>query len=65
MSGQTCVIKLATPPLHYPLSSIAVTTLAGTNVMWADAGDVTLEYLAAGGADPDLMKLAVAFMGRR
>lgn len=51
-------------PITIPLTATQISTLAGQNVLWADAGDVTLEYLAAGGADPDLMKLAVAFMGR-
>lgn len=58
------VYELATP-ITIPLTATQISTLQGQNVVWADAGDVTLEYLAAGGADPDLMKLAVAFMGKR
>lgn len=63
MSGQTIVYELATP-LTYTLTAAQLDTLVGQNVVWADCGDVTVEYLSAGGANPDLMKLAVAFMGR-
>lgn len=57
------VYELATP-ITIPLTPQEISTLAGQNVLWADCGDVTVEYLASGGANPDLMKLAVAFMGR-
>ena len=56
--------ELATP-IEIPLTSMEISTLAGQNVLWADCGDVTVEYLASGGANADLMKLAVAFMGRK
>lgn len=58
------VYPLATP-ITIPLTPQEISTLAGQNVVWADCGDVTVEYLSAGGANPDLMKLAVAFMGRK
>lgn len=58
------VFELATP-IEYTLSPQEISTLQGQNNVWADTGDSTVEYLASGGADPDLMKLAVAFMGRR
>ena len=60
----TVVYPLATPTT-IPLTPTQISTLQGQNNVWADSGDVTVEYLSAGGADPDLMKLAVAFMGRR
>ena len=55
--------ELATP-ITIPLTPQEISTLQGANNIWVDSGDVTVEYLSAGGADPDLMKLAVAFMGR-
>lgn len=35
------VYELATP-LHYPLSSIAITTLVGQNAVWGDSGKIEL-----------------------
>ena len=52
-------------PITIPLTPQEISTLQGQNNVWADSGDVTVEYLASGGANPDLMKLAVAFMGRK
>ena len=57
------VIELATP-IEIPLTPTEISTLQGANNVWADTGDMTIEYLASGGANADLMKLAVAFMGR-
>ncbi|MBQ1931513.1 MAG: hypothetical protein II347_05135 [Lachnospiraceae bacterium] len=56
--------ELATP-ITIPLTPQEISTLQGQNNVWADSGDVTVEYLSSGGTDPDLMKLAVAFMGKR
>ena len=56
--------KLATP-IEYTLTPTQISTLQGQNNVWADSGNVTVEYLSSGGTDPDLMKLAVAFMGRK
>ena len=64
LDGVQFVYPLATP-LTYTLTPAQLDTLAGQNVVWGDCGDVTVEYLSAGGANPDLMKLAVAFMGRK
>ena len=58
------VYTLATP-IEIPLTPTQISTLQGQNNVWADSGDVTIEYLASGGANADLMKLAVAFMGRK
>ena len=63
-AGITAVYPLATP-ITIPLTPTQISTLQGQNNVWGDCGDVTVEYLSAGGADPDLMKLAVAFMGRK
>lgn len=63
VSGVQLVYELATP-IIIPLTATEISSLQGQNNVWADTGDVTIEYLASGGADPDLMKLAVAFMGR-
>ena len=60
----TAVYPLATP-ITIPLTPQEISTLKGQNNVWADTGDVAVEYLSAGGANPDLMKLAVAFMGRK
>ena len=46
MSGVQLVYELATP-LTYPLSDITVQTLAGENVMWADCGDISVEWAGA------------------
>lgn len=42
-------------PLTYPLSNITVQTLAGTNVLWADAGDVTVEWAGGKGFGKEAM----------
>lgn len=60
----TQILYYLAQPITYTLTPQQLDTLAGQNVVWADCGDVTVEYLSAGGANPDLMKLAVAFMGR-
>lgn len=39
------VIELATP-IEIPLTAQQITTLLGTNNIWSDAGDVTVEYRA-------------------
>ena len=62
--GAQVVYPLATP-ITIPLTATEISTLQGENNVWADSGDVTVEYLASGGTDPNLMKLAVAFMGRK
>ena len=43
VAGQTLVYPLQTP-VTYQLTPQAVTVLAGTNHIWADCGDVTVEY---------------------
>ena len=58
------VVDLGGTPIEIPLTATQISLLAGQNALWADSGDVTVEYLSSGGTDPDLMKLAVAFMGR-
>ena len=63
MSGVQLVYELATP-IEYTLTATQISTLKGQNNLWTDSGDITVEYLASGGANADLMKLAVAFMGR-
>ena len=50
MSGIQFVYELATP-LTYQLTPNEVTTLIGTNHVWSDAGEVTVEY----GTDPYTM----------
>lgn len=64
LNGQTLVYELATP-ITIPLIPTEISTLQGQNNLWADSGDVTVTYLASGGANADLMNLAVAFMGRK
>lgn len=59
-----CMFYLATP-ITIQLTPTEITTLLGQNNVWADTGDVTVEYESSGGSDPNLMKLVVAFMGRR
>lgn len=43
--GAQVVYKLA-EPIHYPLTAIDIKTLLGTNNIWADTGDVSVEYRA-------------------
>ena len=64
-NGEIAIVYELATPLTIPLTAMEISTLAGQNVVWADCGEVDVEYLASGGANPDLMKLAVAFMGRR
>lgn len=64
MTGHQLVYELTTP-ITISLTPQEISTLAGQNNVWADSGDVTVEYLSSGGANADLMKLAVAFMGRK
>ena len=46
MSGQTCVYKLL-DPIEIPLDPVAVSTIAGQlNNLWADTGDVSVEFAA-------------------
>ena len=45
MSGVQLVYKLATP-IEYTLTPQEVTTLLGTNNIWADTGDVDVDYCA-------------------
>lgn len=45
MSGVQLVYPLATP-VEYTLTPTEVTTLLGTNNIWADCGDSTVEYRA-------------------
>ena len=45
MSGVQLVYKLATP-VTYDLTPTEVTTLLGTNNVWADTGDVTVDFAA-------------------
>ena len=61
MSGQTIVYELATP-LTYPLSAQQLDTLTGQNVMWADAGEVDVEYVADNGEEGG--KLALLLRNR-
>lgn len=58
--GAQVVYELATP-VTYQLTPQEIQTLKGANNIWADTGDVTVEYLASGGANADLLKLAVTF----
>ena len=53
-TNMTLVYPLATP-LHYPLSDITVQTLVGQNVMWADCGDVAVEWAGCNGFSKDAM----------
>lgn len=43
VSGQECVLQLATP-LTYQLTPTQITTLLGQNNVWADCGPVSVEY---------------------
>lgn len=45
VSGQTLVFPIRTP-VTYQLTPTEVTTLLGTNNVWADTGDSTVEYRA-------------------
>lgn len=45
LSGVYLVYKLA-EPIHYQLTPQQITTLLGTNNVWADTGDVEVEYRA-------------------
>ena len=54
LDGVSFVYPLATP-LHYPLSDITVQTLAGTNVMWADCGDIAVEWAGGKGFGKEAM----------
>ena len=45
ISGAQMVYELATP-LTYTLTPTQIATLLGTNNVWADTGDVTVEYVA-------------------
>jgi len=45
MSGVLLVYKLITPVV-YDLTPTEVTTLLGTNNVWADTGDVSVDYVA-------------------
>lgn len=45
MSGVQIVYELATP-ITYQLTPQQITTLLGTNNIWADTGDITIKYLA-------------------
>jgi hypothetical protein len=44
-TGAQVVYKLATP-IVYDLDPVTVTTLLGTNNVWADTGDSTIKYIA-------------------
>lgn len=44
MQGVQLVYELATP-IHYPLTPQEITSLLGANNIWADTGDVSVEYL--------------------
>ena len=48
------VYELATP-IEYPLSDITVQTLAGTNVVWADCGDIAVEWAGGKGFGKEAM----------
>lgn len=45
MTGQTMVYELATPQT-YQLTPTQIDSLLGRNNVWADSGDVTVEYIA-------------------
>ena len=63
MSGQTIVYELATP-LTYTLTPAQLDTLVGTNVVWGDTGEVSLEY-AGGGVSKDMMLAAILHEARQ
>lgn len=44
MSGVQLCYELATP-IHYPITANQINSLLGTNNIWADTGDVSVEYL--------------------
>ena len=54
MNGAQLVYELATP-LEYNLTSTEVKLLAGTNNVWSNTGDTTLQYVTMGS---DLLALA-------
>lgn len=45
LDGVQLVYPLA-EPIHYPITAIDIKTLLGTNNIWADTGDVSVEYRA-------------------
>ena len=54
------VYELATP-IEYTLTSITpITTLKGVNNLWADTGDVAVEYRTGGGTKNLMLMLALA-----
>lgn len=62
MSGVQLVYPLDTP-IEYTLTPTEVTTLLGENNIWADAGDVTVTYIADGNAS-DAEALGILLGGR-
>lgn len=44
ITGTQVVYRIATP-IHYPLTPQEIKTLLGTNNIWANTGDVSVEYL--------------------
>jgi len=58
MSGVQLVYELATP-IEYTLTPQQISSLLGENNLWADTGDVTVEYLSGSG-NPALVALALA-----
>lgn len=57
------VMELATP-ITIPLTPQEISTLAGQNVVWGDAGEVSLEY-AGGGVSKDMMLAAILHEARQ
>ena len=57
------VMELATP-ITIPLTPQEISTLAGQNVVWGDAGEVDLEY-AGGGVSKDMMLAAILHEARQ
>ena len=45
LNGQQLVYELA-EPIHYPLTPTEIKTLLGTNNIWSNTGDVSVEYRA-------------------
>lgn len=61
VTGQQFVFELATP-ITIPLTPQEISTLQGQNNVWADSGDVDVEYIATGGQGG---KLALLLRNRK
>lgn len=60
-NGEIAILYELATPLHYPLSSISISTLKGENVVWADSGDIeNLEYAGKTVINPTALAMALA-----